>query len=242
MSTWVTLLTTPLVTHLEKVRFLIPLRGLNVRHFFSRSGYSIGRICWRYDISTIWSLHNIFPKIFSFLLRSRKDKNKTRTQSRQTVIHYSPTGKPSWQICSHPLLFLGLTATMWGIRYCYTCARLSLALIFQAWLLMTTSKDSQQIPRTNHITVFWDHRLNTLRNYPLVFSPQSPLTHSIWTWCANWYPTELYAYTKHYLLCSLCIRQIYSYFTNIIIILMIIAFHSMPYTATSISLIASIPS
>lgn len=112
-----TLPPTPLVTHLEKVRFLIPLRELNVRHFFSTSGYSIGRICWRYDIPTIWSLHKIFPKGFSFLLRSRKNKNKTRTQSRQTVIHYSPTGKPSWRICSHPLLFLGPTANMWGIMY-----------------------------------------------------------------------------------------------------------------------------
>lgn len=129
------------------------------------------------------------------------------------------------------------------MRYnvCYTCARLSLALIFQACLLISGTTDSQQIPpRTNHNTVFWDHQLNTLRNYQsLIFSPQSPLIHSIWTWCANWYHTELYVDTKHYLLCSLCISQIYSYFTNIIIILMIITFHSMPYTATSSSLIAS---
>lgn len=113
----VTLLPTQLVTRLEKVRFLIPLCGLNVRHFFSRSGYSIGRICWRYDISAIWFLHSIFPKRFSFLLRSRKDENKIRTQSRQTVIHYSTTGKPSWGICSHPLLFLEPTARMGGIMY-----------------------------------------------------------------------------------------------------------------------------
>lgn len=117
ISIRVTLLPTQLVTHLEKVRFLIPLCGLNVRHFFSRSDYSIGRIRWRYDIPTIWSLHNIFPRRFSFLLRSGKDKNKIRTQSRQTVIHYSPTGKPSRGICSHPLLFLEPTANMGGIMY-----------------------------------------------------------------------------------------------------------------------------
>lgn len=84
ISIRVTLLPTQLATHLEKVRFLIPLCGLNVRHFFGRSGYPIRRICWRHDISTIWSLHNIFPRRFSFLLRSRKDKNKIRRQSRQS--------------------------------------------------------------------------------------------------------------------------------------------------------------
>lgn len=98
------------VTHSEKVRFVIPLCGVNGRPSSSRLGYSIGRICWQYGISTIWYLYNIFPRIFSFLLGSRKDKNKTRKQSRQPVIHYTPTGKPSWGICSHPLLFLEPTA------------------------------------------------------------------------------------------------------------------------------------
>lgn len=108
---------TQLVTQSEKVRFVIPLCGVNVRSSFRRSGYSIGRICWKDDISIICSLRNIFPRRFSFLLGSRKDNNKTRKQSGQPVIHYTPTGKLSWGICSHPLLFLEPTANMLGIMY-----------------------------------------------------------------------------------------------------------------------------
>lgn len=93
-------LSTRLVIHSEKVRFFISLCGVNVRPSFSRWGYAIGRICWRGNISTIWSVWNIFPRRFSFLLGSRKDKNKTRKQSRQPVIHCTPTGKRSWGICS----------------------------------------------------------------------------------------------------------------------------------------------
>lgn len=108
---------TQLVTHSENIGFAIPLCGVHVRPSFSRSGYSIGRICWRDDVSAIWSLRNIFPRRFSFLLGSRKDKNKTRKQSRQPVIHYTPTGKLSWGICSHPVLFPEATANKLRIRY-----------------------------------------------------------------------------------------------------------------------------
>lgn len=58
------------VTHTEEVR------SVNVRWSFSlfhRENFL------KDDISSIWSLHNIFPRGFSFLFVSRKNKNRTKS-------------------------------------------------------------------------------------------------------------------------------------------------------------------
>lgn len=141
------------ITHSEEVRFV------NIRHssrLFHRENLL------KDDISSTWSLHNIFPRRFSFLFVSRKNKNRTKSL-KQTG--YTPTGKLSWRIL--------LSSPSISRTYCYNMVSLmhvthvpSLVRILHAQPSSLRSVISETAPlRTKHNLVFLHQLFTTPANF-----------------------------------------------------------------------------